>query len=326
MRCECFLAFLPLLWAATQYQGGAGGTASQPQRPDSYAHNGGGQHGNVPNSYTQQASMPPPPQRPSVPSPSSPYNNGPTQNGQSLDVNRGGATNSQYSANTPQRPNDALGYTSPPTVLPDSYQHNGNAHAQSHDSRHIQETHQNMEMTSHSFTGTIATDQTGKDGNWLFAGSALPTLPDRVLVTPSTQNRFGMVFHRRPVNSLDFDINMDFKIQGELMQGQGFGVWYVKEDVAKTYETNDPMRIFDKQEASWDTLLRNANLDFYGFRNRFEGFGILFREVNNMPAVHCIQDKNIGATRHLNNPNFVRFDNKDFTLQVRNLLGVIFGV
>mmetsp|Transcript_16370 Transcript_16370/g.40385 ORF Transcript_16370/g.40385 Transcript_16370/m.40385 type:complete len:464 (-) Transcript_16370:980-2371(-) len=194
-------------------------------------------------------------------------------------------------------------------------------------SRHADNNRMTIEMGRHSFSNSIPLDRVGKDQDWFLNGAALPTLPQHVLLTPGVQDRFGQVFAREAIDSRDFDLSVDLKLEGHMMRGQGFALWYGQEDFPAWF---DSLKFYgeykaDNKEADFEALLKKNGLTLYGFKEKFNGFGVTFTERNGKANVHCVEDDNRGKTRSTlesKRPNqILDLNNKELTVIVQRQPG-----
>ncbi|CAD7954504.1 unnamed protein product [Amoebophrya sp. A25] len=191
-----------------------------------------------------------------------------------------------------------------------------------HGQRHAQnEQRLSVDMVAHSFMGSIDTsrlDNTrGATADWFVNGAASATLPSQVMLTPDVQNRFGYLWAREPIDSRDFEVLVDYKIQGEMMRGQGFAFYYVQEDFPSWFDSIKFYAPYVKGSGGeFDSLLNNQGLTFYAWKEQMRGMGVLFSEHNHVTQVQCFQDDMQGIRRNLSPPKFLRYDNKEITLHV----------
>ncbi|CAD7926039.1 unnamed protein product [Amoebophrya sp. A120] len=189
--------------------------------------------------------------------------------------------------------------------------------------RNAEKNRMSIEMSRHSFQNTIALDRIGKDLDWFINGASLPTLPHHLLLTPGVQDRFGQLFAREAVDSRDFEVSVDFKIEGEMMRGQGFAMWYSAEDFATWFDSTKFYSEYkpENKENDFDALLKKNGLTFYGYQEKMNGFGVVFSEKDHMTQVHCVEDSMKGIRTQLGSAKFLRYDNKDITLAISRTPG-----
>lgn len=113
-----------------------------------------------------------------------------------------------------------------------------------------------------------------------------------------------------------------------MARGQGFGMWYVTEPFPENYKAEEMWTgPYAKEDmaGTWNKAMRKEGLNFYGYKNRFEGFGIVFTSdaVKNVPKIYCVSNdhsKVLNDEASLGVPKNIDFMNKDFLLHV-NVMG-----
>lgn len=115
------------------------------------------------------------------------------------------------------------------------------------------------DMPLHSFEAPLSLDQL--ETHWLTSGSTTTT-DDRVILNPDIINRFGLFWHREPVVSQKFLLETRIKVKGSMADGQGFGIWYVKENLSENYHPEDMW-----SAKTWNEGMAKAGLTLFGYRN-----------------------------------------------------------
>lgn len=72
--------------------------------------------------------------------------------------------------------------------------------------------------------------------NWWLSGTAIPTPAKGLVLTPPVTNRYGMLWHRIPVQASAFSATIKLVVDGPERPNftQGFAVWYVYDTSIQT--------------------------------------------------------------------------------------------
>lgn len=186
--------------------------------------------------------------------------------------------------------------------------------------QNVQVERQAVDMINHSFESPMAPEKIA-DGPWLITGATIGSPRDRLVLNPDIQNRFGALFAKEPVMSQDFDVLIDLKVTGNVIRNQGFGVWLTTENYAQQAVEKNPFKNFDKLESSWAKIYQEADLEFYGFRRQFDGFGVVFAEREGSPSVQCVtsskSDPNLGVAKlRQGMPKMLNYANQEMRLDM----------
>lgn len=178
------------------------------------------------------------------------------------------------------------------------------------------------DMPLHSFEAPLSLDQI--ENHWLTSGSTTTT-DDRVILNPDIINRFGLFWHREPVVSQKFIMETNVKVKGTMADGQGFGIWYVKENLSENYHPEDMW-----SAKTWNEGMEKAGLTLFGYRNTVSSssanpssaIGVVFTKSN---SIYCLS----GSDTKTYNSNALEQDlgyNKRFYKTGINYLNVDFKV
>eukprot|EP00929_Paragymnodinium_shiwhaense_P075456 TRINITY_DN38579_c0_g1_i1.p1 TRINITY_DN38579_c0_g1~~TRINITY_DN38579_c0_g1_i1.p1 ORF type:complete len:509 (+),score=157.70 TRINITY_DN38579_c0_g1_i1:36-1562(+) len=117
--------------------------------------------------------------------------------------------------------------------------------------------------------------------HWSLAGAVIPSMQSLVL-NPGVPNRVGMLWHRYPVLTNDFEVNLKFTVKApekRTATEEGFAFWYVYENgtAAQQPVTKD---FVENQEAmianTWDYAMQASGFHLVGYRSQFDGLGVVF--------------------------------------------------
>lgn len=116
--------------------------------------------------------------------------------------------------------------------------------------------------------------------DWFMAGTVIPT-PEKLIISPGVENRQGMLWHKTPLLTSDFEAKFSFKVSGpaDSQVKQGFAFWYVYENATAALATLTDEYIH-KQEAivanEWPDKMKDGGFDLFGYRSKFDGLGVVF--------------------------------------------------
>lgn len=163
--------------------------------------------------------------------------------------------------------------------------------------------------------------------DWFLAGTVIPSQQSLVL-QPGAPNRVGMLWNLYPVLTDDFEVNLRFTIKGaatRTTKDEGFAFWYVYENVtaAQYNVTKDYIENQDAIIAStWEYAMQASSFNLLGYRNQFNGLGVVFSSDAEGKAVVSALENNgrsdfkIGAG--IPSANAQQFDRtKEVTVKIR---------
>eukprot|EP00386_Alphamonas_edax_P010734 GDKI01034412.1.p1 GENE.GDKI01034412.1~~GDKI01034412.1.p1 ORF type:complete len:466 (+),score=127.83 GDKI01034412.1:76-1473(+) len=116
-----------------------------------------------------------------------------------------------------------------------------------------------IEMMRHSFEAPLTYDNTLID--WELGGASIPA-HRHVVLMPQVANRTGQLWHKEPLKTANFEIEIEFSVKGpDFSKSEGFAFWYVYENFTSIYPKTDAER------KAWS---------LFGYKNNFQGVGVFF--------------------------------------------------
>lgn len=147
------------------------------------------------------------------------------------------------------------------------------------------------QTTSTSKTKRSAEDAAAFIAQFLQTGVTVPGHDLETILNPQVYDRSGLIWSKHDFLSDDFQLNITMSMSGsdQFADGQGWAMWLTTEDFASNYHIEDFVK--DRDTSKWHENMKQAGLDLYGWRNQFNGIGIVFDKTTyGMPRVYCLQN------------------------------------
>jgi hypothetical protein len=139
------------------------------------------------------------------------------------------------------------------------------------------DTQAESQLPGHSLKAPPVVNQLGAD--WFLAGTVIPSTRSLVL-SPGVPNRMGHLWSKYPLLTNDFEIQLEFSAKGpaqRTVKEDGFAIWYVHENVSDAVSTLTDKHLHSQEEIianSWTTAFAADSYDLFGYRSKFDGFGV----------------------------------------------------
>merc|ERR1712118_441979 len=99
-----------------------------------------------------------------------------------------------------------------------------------------------------------------------------------VILVPGILGRAGMFFNKQPILTSDFNLETEFSFQApqrphnmDLNLEQKFAFWYVHTNTTAAFSESVVLN-----EGTWEAGLEKMGWDTVGFKNDFDGLGVVF--------------------------------------------------
>lgn len=137
---------------------------------------------------------------------------------------------------------------------------------------------------------------------WLLAGTVIPT-GKSIFLQPGTPHRGGVIWNQFPLLTNDFEVKLGVRAvkppasrppHSDPLNHEGFALWYTYENVSDTtvYDLT-AMHAHGQQElidGSWSNAFTAAGNDLFGYRSKFDGFGVIFSSHDTTPSVIALSN------------------------------------
>jgi len=162
---------------------------------------------------------------------------------------------------------------------------------------------------------------------WSLAGTAIPS-KNGLILSPGVSNRAGMLWSLNPVQTSNFEVKITISIKSLSSvpnKRDGFAIWYVYENATRAQETVMTDHGHNREaiaDGSWATELVSEGFGLVGYRERFDGLGVVF-QLGEQPTAGALSNdglKSVDLDRDLSAENSVELglsSQQELTIRLR---------
>lgn len=121
--------------------------------------------------------------------------------------------------------------------------------------------------------------------DWFLAGTAIPST-EHVILTPGVPQRVGLMWHKFPLLTNNFEVEFAFVDRGEnptSVSDNGLAFWYVYENATEAQMSISKDHLHSQEHVTanlWMSAMRAKGFHLLGYRSQFDGLGVFFCNSN----------------------------------------------